>query len=94
MSQSKPSQENSAPVIDPGLLEILACPETHQPLRVANGEELAVLNGRISAGELKNVGGGAVSETVVAGLIREDGAIVYPIRDGIPVLLIDEGLPL
>jgi uncharacterized protein YbaR (Trm112 family) len=53
-----------------------------------------VLNGRISAGELKNVGGGAVSETVVAGLIREDGAIVYPIRDGIPVLLIDEGLPL
>lgn len=94
MSQSKPSQENSASVIDPGLLEILACPETHQPLRVASREELGALNGKISGGDQKNVGGEAVTEVVEAGLVREDGTILYPIRDGIPVLLVDEGLPL
>jgi uncharacterized protein YbaR (Trm112 family) len=26
--------------------------------------------------------------------VRDDGKIAYPIRDGIPVLLIDEGLPV
>lgn len=85
---------DSGPVIDPSLLEILACPETHQPLRMATAEELSSLNARIAAGEQKNVGGEAVSEPVEAGLVREDGAILYAIRDKIPVLLVDEGLGL
>ena len=80
-------------MIDKELLEILACPETHQKLAEASDELLAALNAKISAGELKNVGGEAVTDTLEAGLVREDGAIVYPIRDAIPVLLIDEGLP-
>ena len=40
------------------------------------------------------MGGAAVERTLEAGLVREDGLIVYPIRDGIPVLLIDEGIRL
>jgi len=81
-------------VIDKDLLKILACPETHQPLAEASEEVLAALNARIAAEEVKNVGGEVVKETLVAGLVREDGAIVYPIRDEIPVLLIGEGIPL
>lgn len=92
MTDSQPT--DSGPVIDAGLLEILACPETHQALRVATAEELTQLNAAIAAGSQKNVAGEAVSDSVVAGLVREDGAILYPIRDAIPVLLIDEGLPL
>jgi len=29
-----------------------------------------------------------------AGLIREDGRVIYPIRDGIPVLLLEEAVPV
>ncbi|MFT5287205.1 MAG: hypothetical protein ACI8TQ_003385 [Planctomycetota bacterium] len=79
-------------VIDKELLEILACPETHQKLAEAGDDVLAAINAKISAGEMKNVGGEAVTDPIEAGLVREDGTIVYPIRDAIPVLLIDEGL--
>lgn len=80
--------------IDKELLDILACPETHQPLAVADDDLLLRVNAKITAGEQKNVAGEAVSDALKAGLVREDGRIVYPIRDDIPVLLIDEGLPV
>jgi uncharacterized protein YbaR (Trm112 family) len=81
-------------VIDKELLEILACPESHQRLKLAPEQVLTSLNERIGAGGVKNVGGEAVEQELQAGLLREDGAIVYPIRDEIPVLLIDEGIAL
>ena len=80
-------------MIDKELLAILACPETHQPLAVADAALLERVNARIKAGQAKNVGGAAVTEALAAGLVRSDGRIVYPIRDEIPVLLIDEGIP-
>ncbi len=80
-------------MIDKELLAILACPETHQPLALADAALLQRVNARISAGGVKNVGGAAVSEPLTAGLVREDKRIVYPVRDEIPVLLIDEGIP-
>lgn len=81
-------------MIDKELLDILACPETHQPLALASEDLLASVNAKIAGGGLKNVGGADVTDALEAGLVREDGAIVYPIRDGIPVLLIDEGVPV
>jgi len=81
-------------VIDADLLEILACPQTRQPLRLAEAGELTALNERLQKGEVQNVGGDTVAEVVEGGLVREDGAILYPIRDGIPVLLVHEGIAL
>ncbi|MFT7669689.1 MAG: hypothetical protein ACI8X5_002394 [Planctomycetota bacterium] len=81
-------------MIDKELLKILACPQTHQPLAEAKADLVAKLNAAIAAGGVKNVGGGELSEVLTAGLVREDGKIFYPIRDEIPVLLIDEGIPV
>jgi uncharacterized protein YbaR (Trm112 family) len=81
-------------LIDPELLAILACPETHQPLAIADAKLLAAGNARITAGECDNVGGTKVEAALEGGLVREDGTIVYPIRDEIPVLLVDEGISI
>ncbi|MBK7644361.1 MAG: hypothetical protein IPJ19_15180 [Planctomycetes bacterium] len=81
-------------MIDKDLLAILACPETRQPLAEANAEQLKRVNQRIAAGAVKNVGGGEVKQALAGGLVRQDGKIVYPVRDDIPVLLVDEGIAL
>ena len=82
------------PTLDPELLKILCCPETHQTLTEANAEVVERVNREIAAGELKNRADQTVTEPLSGGLIREDQQVLYPIRNGIPVLLIDEALPL
>lgn len=81
-------------MVDQELLDILVCPETKQPVRPADAALLARVNAAIASGTMINRGGKPVSETVSEGLVREDGKILYPVRDDIPVMLIDEALPL
>lgn len=81
-------------MIDKELLEILACPATRQPLRVATAAEVERVNARIAAKTCSNVGGTKVEAQLTEGLTREDGAVLYAVREDIPVLLIDEGIAL
>jgi uncharacterized protein len=81
-------------MVDASLVQILACPETHQPVRVADEATVARVNAAISAGTVTNRNGVSVSEAIQTGLIREDGAYLYPVRDEIPVMLIGEAIPL
>jgi uncharacterized protein len=83
-----------ADMIDKELLEILACPETKEPVRLADRELIDRLNARIARGELKNRGGKIVKGPLDGGLVRQDGAYLYPIEDDIPIMLIDEAIPL
>jgi uncharacterized protein len=76
------------------LLDILACPETKQPLTLAEPALLATLNDRIAQGTLTNRGGSSVTEPIDGGLVREDKQYLYPIREDIPIMLIDEAIPL
>ena len=70
-------------MIDQELLDILVCPDL-----------LALLNQAIAAGDVVNRGGTAVESTIEEGLVRDDGLLLYPIRDDIPIMLIDEAIPL
>lgn len=81
-------------MIDKELLKILACPETRQPLAEADAELVGKVNDAIAAGTCKNQGGEPVTEPLTGGLLRQDGRILYPVREDIPVLLIDEGIPV
>jgi uncharacterized protein YbaR (Trm112 family) len=81
-------------MIAPDLLKILVCPETHQPLAPADAAVIESLNRRIPAGQVTNRAGHKVTEPVEGGLIREDGKLLYPIRNNLPIMLIDEGIPL
>ena len=80
--------------MDDKLLEIICCPETHQPLRRADVELVTNLNQRIEAGTLFDRVEEKVGQKIDGGLLREDGKILYPIRQNIPTLLIEQGIPL
>jgi uncharacterized protein YbaR (Trm112 family) len=81
-------------VVDQSLLDILVCPETKQPLGVADAALLDRLNAAIRQGGVKNRGGQVVSAPIDEGLVRKDGSALYPVRDDIPIMLIDESIPL
>jgi uncharacterized protein YbaR (Trm112 family) len=80
--------------VDRELIEILVCPETRQPVRLASADQLDALNRRIRAGELRNRGGEPVKDAIQEGLVREDGKILYPVDDGIPVMLVEQSIQL
>ena len=88
-------EEKEAPqegIIDKALLAILCCPETKQEVSLIDGGTLDQLNAAIEKGELRNTAGNPVKEKLDGGLIRKDGKVVYPIRDQIPIMLIEEGI--
>jgi uncharacterized protein len=73
------------------LLALLVCPETHQDVILATPGEIALLNEAIREGRVRTAAGNPVDQPVEGALIRKDRAIAYPIRDGIPVMLVAEG---
>ncbi len=67
--------------MDEELLQILCCPLTRQPLRLAEKNALSEASAK-------------VARPIFEGLIREDGRMFYPISNGIPLLTPEEGIPL
>ena len=81
-------------MVDNELLDILVCPEDKTPVRLADSALLASLNARIREGGVKNRGGNPVTTEIKEGLVREDRKYLYPVDNDIPVMLIDEAIPL
>lgn len=81
-------------MLDPELLDMLCCPETRADLTLATAAELATLNRAIAEGRVKNRAGTAVTESISDALIRADRKVAYLVRNDIPVMLIDEAVPL
>ena len=85
---------SAATAVDPDLLAILRCPESLQPVRLAGDSLAQRLRQQAHSGSLRNISGSKVAADFEALLIREDGKRAYLIRDGIPVMLIDEAVEL
>lgn len=79
--------------IDQKLLDILCCPKTKVDLQVLESDALKKLNNDIASGKVKFVDGKAVKDPLKEGLITVDKKTVYQIDDGIPIMLIDKGIP-
>ena len=79
-------------MVDAELIELLVCPETKQTLRPADPDVLARLNEAIARGRVENRGGSPVSVPLEAALVREDGQVLYPVREDIPIMLLDESI--
>lgn len=80
-------------MIDKVLLDILCCPETKQDLTLIDEKTVQKINRSVKEGKVKNRGGELIKEPIDAGLLREDHKYVYPIREDIPIMLIDEAIP-
>jgi uncharacterized protein YbaR (Trm112 family) len=73
--------------MDKRLLEILHCPVTHKRLGMAKPAILLAVNTAIGTGQLRNRDGEALTEPLSEALLTDDGKVLYPVADGIPVLL-------
>ena len=80
--------------MDRKLLDILACPATRQPLALLESRGLDALNRAIAAGGIQRIDGMPQTDSLREALVTRDRKIVYRIDDGIPVLLVEEGIAL
>ena len=78
--------------VDAQLLEILCCPVSKTPLTRTGADQLDSLNAAIAEGRLKTVDGETVTDALEEALVTEDHKVVYPVEDGIPVLLAERGI--
>ena len=76
------------------LLKMLVCPEDQSALSLAGSDLIARLNRAIDLGQLKNRAGQKIEKRLSGGLLRADQAVMYPIVDDIPMMLVDEAIAM
>lgn len=79
-------------MIEQRLLSILHCPVTRKGLAPAKAATLKSVNAAIAAGELSNRDGQALLAPLEEALLTDDGKVLYPVANGIPVLLAGESV--
>ncbi len=75
------------------LLEILICPQSKERLKALPAETVAAINERIAAGAVTFEGGARIKEPLEEALATVDNQRLYAIKDGIPIMLVDESIP-
>ena len=78
--------------MDKNLLDIICCPITKLPLQLLGAERLGRLNAAIEAGDVKNHSAIQTTEQIEEALVTRNGLLVYPVRNGIPVLMEEESI--
>ena len=80
--------------MDKRLLTILRCPVTHKGLSVAKRDTLERVNQAIERGSVVNRDGTTLAASLKEALVTDDGKLLYPVNEGIPVLLEGESVAL
>lgn len=78
--------------MDQELINILCCPQSKVPVELLSADDLAKLNRAIAAGKIKQVDGAAVKKPLSEALITRDRKTIYRVDEGIPVMLIEQGI--
>lgn len=76
--------------IDRKLVELLRCPVTGQAVRLVSKDRLAAINEAVAGGSMRHPDGRPAEDSLESALETVDGARIYPVRDGIPVMLEEE----
>lgn len=63
-------------------------------MRLAGADELAAYNKALGEGKLSNAAGEKLGQAMEGALVSECGRWLYPVQEGIPVLLVEEAVPL
>lgn len=77
------------------LLNVICCPETKEDLVLADQDLVDKINSLIDSGEIESRIKQKITKRIDGGLIqKESRRFLYPIRNEIPILIIDESIPL
>ena len=77
--------------MDKRLLTILRCPVTHKGLSLLKKDKLEKINAAIEDGKVETHEGKSLDTPLAEALVTDDGKRVYPVAEGIPVVLVDPG---
>ncbi|GHA76366.1 Trm112 family protein [Cognatilysobacter bugurensis] len=78
--------------MDRKLLDLLVCPASRQPLLPLDTRGLQSLNTAIAHGDVVRGDGSPQQEPLREALVTRDRKRVYRVDDGIPVLLVEDGI--
>jgi uncharacterized protein YbaR (Trm112 family) len=78
--------------MDRKLLDLLVCPASRQPLLPLETRGLQALNDAIAQGDVVRGDGSPQREALREALVTRDRKRIYRVDDGIPVLLVEDGI--
>lgn len=74
------------------LIPLLRCPIDGTALELADESLVKRVNAAIEAGEARDRQDQKISERIDAGLVDAGGKRLYPVRHGIPTLVVDQAI--
>lgn len=80
--------------ITPDILPILRCPAGGGVLTLADADLIERINGEIAAGTARDQLDARVETRIDGGLVPAAGDRLYPIRENIPTLIVEDAIRL